>query len=533
MRRSWLPCALLVLCLARPGRTQTQSQPPAPSDPAAQEGDDEASAPVAPALGPPAGATAAVRLAWLNETVDRALAARPELAGARIGIAIIDVPSGDVLVSKGDGDYNIASNVKLVTTAAALTLLGPEYRFRTTLYADAPTWDGGDTIRGHLYLEARGDPTLDEAALGALADSLRRLGVRKVEGSLVIDDTFFDGDVVPPAFDQKKEDSPFRAPVGAASLNYNSVAVMVQPGATSGAPARVALAPDTEYVKLENQAITVVEGRTRLAVTSKIPPGKPARLGLTVTGTIRIDEGERWIRKRVDDPAEYLGTALRQKLTDRGIKLSGKRLIRAPLPRTARALVARSSDPLGILVREVNKSSNNFMAETLMKTLGAEKRGVPGTWQAGQEVVRAWLAGEVGLGATGWRYDNGSGLYDSNRFTPAHIVAVLRAAWLDFRIAPDFAASLAIAGADGTIRSRMIGTAAERRVRAKTGTLRMTSTLAGYAQGGPAAVAAGRGPLAFAVFANEIPEKVAGAGKAARALQDEIANACVVYLDAR
>jgi D-alanyl-D-alanine carboxypeptidase/D-alanyl-D-alanine-endopeptidase (penicillin-binding protein 4) len=445
----------------------------------------------------------------------------------------MDVTTGRMLVSHGQGDYNIASNVKLVTTAAALALLGPEYRWRTTLYVDVPAWTGGDTVRGHLFFHATGDPTLDEPALASMAEALRRLGVKKIEGSLVVDDTFFDAKVVPPAFDQKKEDSPFRAPVGAAALNYNAVAVMIQPGPASGAPARVLAAPDGDYVQIVNQVVTVTEGRTRVSVTSKVPPGKPARLQLTVSGTIRIDEGERYVRKRIDDPVEYLGAAFRSELADHGIKLTGKRVMRLPVPKTARALTSRSSEPLGVLVRDVNKSSNNMMAETLLKTLAAEKAGVPGTWEAGQKLVHEWLAVSAALGPSGWRYDNGSGLYDSNRFTPAQIAGVLRAAWLDFRIAPDFVASLAIAGADGTIRSRMIGSPAERHVRAKTGTLRMVSCLAGYAQGGPAAVAAGRGPLAFAVFANDIPEKVAGSGKAARSLQDEIASALVLYLDGR
>jgi D-alanyl-D-alanine carboxypeptidase/D-alanyl-D-alanine-endopeptidase (penicillin-binding protein 4) len=163
------------------------------------------------------------------------------------------------------------------------------------------------------------------------------------------------------------------------------------------------------------------------------------------------------------------------------------------------------------------------MAETILKTIGAESAGAPGTWANGVLAVRSWLVG-LGLKDGSFRYDNGSGLYDSNRFTPLQIATILRQTYRDFRTSPDFVSALSLAGADGTLGHRMIGGAAERYVRAKTGTLKTVSALAGYAG------SVGKTPLVFAILVNDIPDEWE-AGRAARSLQDELAQAMVLYLE--
>jgi serine-type D-Ala-D-Ala carboxypeptidase/endopeptidase (penicillin-binding protein 4) len=270
-------------------------------------------------------------------------------------------------------------------------------------------------------------------------------------------------------------------------------------------------------------ATTVDGGRTAITVMGQPVPGKPGHMNFQVTGTIRTLEWDgRWFRRRVEHPSEFVGQTLRVVLADQKIKLRGKTIKRGAAPATARALATWESAPLGIQVRELAKRSNNFMAEAVLKTMAAQKVA-PATWAAGVQVVHDWLETSAGVKAGTYRYDNGSGLYDSNRFTAAQITSVVRAAWFDFRMAPEFLAALAIAGVDGTLGSRMLGTPAARWVRAKTGTLKNVTTLAGVA-GAPGTT----GAIAFAVLVNDIPEKVKGAGKAARALQDEVAQAAVL-----
>jgi D-alanyl-D-alanine carboxypeptidase/D-alanyl-D-alanine-endopeptidase (penicillin-binding protein 4) len=174
-------------------------------------------------------------------------------------------------------------------------------------------------------------------------------------------------------------------------------------------------------------------------------------------------------------------------------------------------------------VRDVNKRSNNFMAEQILKTLGAETGGRPGTWPKGIDAVAGFLE-KLGIARTEYKMTNGSGLYDSNRFTASQLTTLLRATYKDFRFAADFVGSLGLAGADGTVGHRMEGGLAERYVRAKTGTLAGVSALAGYA-GAP-----GKAPLAFAILMNDLTD--AGSARARRA-QDQIAEALVAYLLAR
>src|SRR5262249_19881343 len=263
--------------------------------------------------------------------------------------------------------------------------------------------------------------------------------------------------------------------------------------------------PAWEYFLVKNAAITTERGRTAIAVSAR---AAGAQTELDVEGTIRAGE-EREVRRRIDNPPLYLGATLRALLATAGVKVG--RLKLGAAPPTARPLADRASEPLSVLIRDMNKYSNNFMAETLLKTIGAEVKGPPGTWAKGLDAVRGYLA-DVGLDR-GYRYDNGSGLYDSNRFSPADLVKILRAASGDFRTGADFAASLALPTPDGTLAHRMAGGPAERYIRAKTGTLKNTIALAGFAGG------TSRPPLAFAILCDEVPEAQQGA---ARAMGDEI-----------
>jgi serine-type D-Ala-D-Ala carboxypeptidase/endopeptidase (penicillin-binding protein 4) len=213
---------------------------------------------------------------------------------------------------------------------------------------------------------------------------------------------------------------------------------------------------------------------------------------------------------------------------------------RATTPAAAVLLAAHDSPPLAVLVRGMGKYSNNFVAEMVLKSVGAESRPrpppapgaapappPPATWADGQTAVRRWLVDQVGLPAGSFRYDNGSGLFDATSFSPRQIAAVLRAVYRDFRIGPDFVASLATAGADGTLRSRLVGGAADHRVRAKTGTLDRVVALSGYA------AASGTRPLAFSIVINDLAVKRGGTAKAdARALVDEVAALLAAYAGA-
>jgi D-alanyl-D-alanine carboxypeptidase/D-alanyl-D-alanine-endopeptidase (penicillin-binding protein 4) len=465
-------------------------------------------------LQPPSGIDKAK---WLAAQIDLALT-DPVLNGAKVGVAVVDTESGKALYSRNEGGlFNPASNVKLFTTAAALALLGPEYRWKTVVYAEGPLVAG--ELKGKLYLTGHGDPTLVIEDLWRLVSDLWQLGLRKVSGELIVDDTFFDDVRVGPGFEQKSEDAPFRAPQGALSLNYNAVGVHVLPGNAEGAPARVVIDPSTPYFTVINEARTVAAGHTALTVESRETPDHTE---IHVAGRINVKSSGELQLRRVAHPDLYTANAFRELCTRRGIKIAGA-ITRGAAPAGIRALAAHYSQPLGVAVRDVNKRSNNFMAEQILKTLGAETGGRPGTWQKGIDAVASFLD-KLGIPASAYKMTNGSGLYDSNRFSPAQLVLMLRSVYKDFRFAADFVGSLGLAGADGTVGQRMEGGLAERYVRAKTGTLQGVSCLAGYA-GAP-----GKAPLAFAIFMNGVSDQ--GTARARKA-QDQIAEVLVAYLLAR
>ncbi|MDB4981701.1 MAG: D-alanyl-D-alanine carboxypeptidase/D-alanyl-D-alanine-endopeptidase, partial [Myxococcales bacterium] len=459
----------------------------------------------------------ALRRAWLKAQLDEALAA-PALAKAKVGVYAIESDTGKPVYARNETTpLNAASNVKLVTSAAALSLLGPEYRWRTTLATTAAATGGGGELAGDLVLRGGGDPTLGVEDLAAMVADLVALGVHKVHGGLVVDDRFFDMATVAPAFDQKNESTASRAPSSAASLNYNVVAVTVIPGATAGALARVTLEPASPYFVLSGTVTTATDGPAAPAVETKDEGGTRTRI--TVAGRVRLGSEPRTFYRRVVHPALFAGASLRQQLERRGIIVDKPTRVAAAPPQGQRVLSTHESPPLAVVVQDLNKRSNNFMAEQVVRTLGAEIVGRPGTWDKGLEAVGRFLA-SAGLPRGSYQMTNGSGLYDSNRFTPAQITTVLRATARDFRLSAEFLSSLAVAGTDGTIAHRMGGTLAERYVRAKTGTLAGVSCLSGFA-GSP-----GHVPLIFSVLINDVPN----AAEARRA-QDRVAELLVAYLE--
>ncbi len=454
---------------------------------------------------------------WLKLQLDAALG-DPVFRSALVGVAVSDVESGKSLYGYNETVlFNPASNVKLFTTAAALALLGPEYRWKTALYTDGAL--SGGELKGRLYLKGFGDPTLQTEDLWRLVSDVAAGGVRRISGDLAVDDTFFDDVRLGPGFDQKQEDAPYRAPNGALSLNFNSVSVRVLPANADGAPARVVVDPMSNYFVVHNEVRTAQNGHTQITIELQEQPG---HMELYVRGRVQLGSDGQHQQRRIVHPDFYAAYTFRELCQKRGIKMSGA-VTRKDTPPQARVLGSHYSQPLGVAVRDVNKRSNNFMAEQILKTVGAEVGGRPGSWKKGVDAVAGFLE-RVGIAPSAYQMTNGSGLYDSNRFTPAQLVLLLRVAYHDFRYASDFIGSLGLAGADGTVSHRMSGGAAERYVRAKTGTLAGVSCLSGYA-GAP-----GHQPLAFAIFMNNLPEV---ATAQARKIQDRIAEILATYLSAK
>jgi len=436
---------------------------------------------------------------------------------------VLDAESGKPIYARNEkSGQNAASNVKLVTTAAALALLGPEFRWKTSVLGLAPA-EGGRAVnsagelQGDLFLRASGDPTLTTQDMAELAGALGAVGLRKVRGGLVVDATAFDSATVGPSYDEKDDSAAFRAPSSAASLNGNSVSVTITPGPSAGAPARVVLDPPSSNLVLSGKVITASKGPAAPIVQTS--DGGNGQTRVTVSGRIRLGSEPRIILRRIVQPDVFLGQTFKQILQKRGITIDKPVRLAAAPKDGLRTLATHDSPTLAVVAHEMGKRSSNFVAEQVLRTMGAEVMGRPGTWQKGLDAVARYLEG-MGIGKNSYTMRNGSGLYDSNRFSAEQIATVIRSAMRDFRISGEFLASLAVSGADGTLANRMTGSAAERYVRAKTGTLAKVSCLSGVA-GAP-----GQKPLVFSFLMNEVRSPTD-----ARALQDQATELLVGFLD--
>ncbi len=440
----------------------------------------------------------------------RALVAKGPLSRSRAGIEVVDLATGRAVYARhAFEELNPASNSKIFTSAAALARLGPDFRWTTDVLLGAPMTGG--TVQGDLYLRGRGDPTLTSERMWEIAGELWHRGLRQVEGDLVLDDSWFDDVEQGPGWEQEETDRSYLAPVSALASNWGSFAIYVSPGDRPGARARVELEPMSPYFRLENRVVTT-DHRRRWIRTS----GAAARGGyrVRVSGHLGVHAGTLVLWRHAGEATSYTGETFRQMLAARGIPIRG-RVRRAVCPPRARLFFAAQSESLDLVLKELNKHSSNFVAEMLVKTLGAQERGPPGTWESGIDVIEEFLEKEVGIPRGTYVMRNGSGLNDVNRFSADQVVRVLAYVYPRMTLAPEFLSSLPIAARDGTIRFRMQETPAAGRVRAKTGTLDDVSALSGYVDS-----LDGR-RYAFAILVNDYPSSL----HQAIAAEDSVAEA--------
>ena len=379
----------------------------------------------------PRGATPAPRVV---EAV-AALADWVKGRGGTLSARVVEADTGRVWAEHTPAlALNPASNMKVLTAAVALDRLGPEYRLSTGLYG---VLNAGRVET--LVLRGEGDPALGVEDLWQLARALPHLGVTQV-GRVLVDQSRFDEHFVPPAFEQQPNEwASFRAPVSAVALERNAVGVHVLP-TRAGEPARVWLEP---------AGVADVEGSVE---TRRPGSGEAIQLSMEVReGNLiarvggHVAEGLPRMRfeRRLDDPRRAPGLALAAMLGELKIAVSGAVALGGAeiKPR----LAFHESPPLGVLVRELGKNSDNFYAEMLLEMLGADAGAVPASSQSGARVVSSWL-GEHQLASPDTRISNGSGLFDANRVSAATLTGTLALAYHTPAVYPELLAQLALHG---------------------------------------------------------------------------------------
>jgi D-alanyl-D-alanine carboxypeptidase/D-alanyl-D-alanine-endopeptidase (penicillin-binding protein 4) len=431
--------------------------------------------------------------------------------GGSLAVSVVEVESGSVISAHHDRDaLNPASNMKLLTSAAAMSQMSATYQFRTALYGKR----NGPVVE-ELVLRGVGDPSLTTADLWEMAAELRRSGVRKVQGDLLVDQSFFDDQFLPPGFEQQPNEwAYFRAPVSAVALNRNALSMSVYP-TNKDQPASVSFDPPGA-VDVAGSVKTSAAGPE--SITLLLSPNG-VRLSARIGGSIPADSHPVTTTKRIDNPSVFAGFALKSILAEQGISVSGN--VRTGGEKGRNLLVMHRSRPLSELAYELGKRSDNFYAEMIFKALGGKDKARGVGSADGAEAVTRYLK-TVGALDEGTMIKNGSGLFDTNRVTPNTFTRVLSAAYLDPAVGPEYVAHLAIGGVDGTLHGRFTAFKKLRLVRAKTGTLNDVASLSGYV------LAPGsRSPLAFSIMVNQVAGKVVGARAAIDKCVGAIAGAVV------
>lgn len=399
----------------------------------------------------------------------------PSLSSQHTGVRILSMKTGQPLLEKNVNTALMpASNMKVITSAAALSLLKPEFQFKTVLFTDGQ--QRGNVLQGNLYLKGYGDPVLNDERLYELIRELNFLGFDSIEGDLVLDDSFFDAERTGRGWKKTYGAAAYSARISALALNLNTVDIRIRPTQV-GRPAAIELKPANSFFKIQNNTRTS-GGRTRLKIVRQLVNGQNV---VKVSGNVYVRGRTEVETINLDKPSLYVGNVAAGFLKREHIQLKGK-IRRGVTPNGSRILASSQSPPLREIVSLLNKKSVNLIAENLLKFLGANFAGAPGTSAKGAQVIQdKFLVAMVGLPReTGIEIADGSGLSPLNRLTPKVLTEVLQYMFMQFDVSVDFLGSMAISGVDGTLKKRMNTPLLKRRVRAKTGFIQGASSLSGY-----------------------------------------------------
>ncbi len=407
----------------------------------------------------------------LNPQIEERMA---EIASedSEYGIFIQDLNSGQVLYSKNsDLLLNPASNTKILTSLAALSLWGPDYTFKTEMLG-FPGLEA--STLNTLTLRGFGDPSFNSERLEAMVRQLKERGILRVD-HVFIDGSYFDGEEFPGQMEGRQRDAIFNCNVSALSIDHNLLEIIVYPAEKGGKQASIQTLPPLFSFPIEGEVITQGK-RSRILV--KNAPKNENDLTVSVKGSIPLKAESESFKISVHHPLQLTGYRLLEALKNQGIQGPLKAEFQGS-PLGSLPLVESSSPPLSQILQEMNKNSDNFIAEQLTKMLGAKFVGLPGSSAKGVSVILKRLK-EMGIHTEGLVLENGSGLSRMNRVRAQTLAQVLQKAYQDPQIRQHFLATLSVLGVDGTLKKKFRYTDLVGRFLGKTGTLNGVSSLSGY-----------------------------------------------------
>lgn len=426
-------------------------------------------------------------IAQAEETIEQTLSdsisriVEEKLAGADVSITVRDRNSGETVF-----DYNSltavkpASNMKLITTAAALDVLGKDYRFNTSLFTTGQLSNG--VLKGDVYLKGQGDPTLSIEDLQQFAEELKAQGITKIDGRIVGDDKWFDDDLLTPGIWVGDESYYYAAPISALTTSpntdYDSGTIIVEAiGTAVGELPSIKVTPHIGDLQIVNEAQTVEAGKTNTVTIERMYQTNQ----IVISGNLPIDKTKReWVT--VQHPTTHTLTMFQAVLAEAGIEYSKDKVFQAATPNSAQLVAMKQSMTLEKLLIPYMKLSNNGIADILVKTMGKVKNH-HGSTNAGLKAIKEY-GNSINLKMADWQFEDGSGMSHENRVSSLSVSELLYKVqgedWFE-----TYLTSLPVAAntdrmVGGTLRNRLKDPLTAGKVYAKTGSLTGVSTLSGY-----------------------------------------------------
>lgn len=410
-----------------------------------------------------------------------------------MGMEVVDLNTGETLFQRNaTRTFTPASNMKLFSNAAALLVLGPDYRFQNQLSTDASSLDHG-VLNGSIYLHLSGDPSFTQDHLDTLLAQLNAWGIRQITGNIVLVSSHGVVNPYAPGIAVKDLTYGYGAPIAPLMLDENRVTVTINPAYRAGSPAIVELNAPGSGLVLVNQ-INTAENASKCGVDYKTD----ANGHLTVRGCVGLGQWAVQQRLAIRNPLQYAKKWISHHLSQLNIQLDGD-VVLGDAPSSSLLLASQASKPINQLMEDTLKPSDNLYADSLYLHAAAKLQGTPLNWAQAQPVVKKFLQQETGIPLEQAVLTDGSGLSRNDLLTPRQTVSLLRFLYDRFPLAYEYISALPVAGQDGTLQKRLRKPTQQGLIRAKTGTMTGIMSLSGYVY------TANAHTLAFSIFINTTP----------------------------
>ncbi len=419
---------------------------------------------------------------------------------SRYGIFIKSLKNGEVIFEENSKTPLIpASNIKILTSACALYTLGPEYRFTTDILCDIKPSKGA--IGKNIYMRGTGDPELYPENIWQIAQKIKQYGIREIVGNIIVDGSFFSKELSGKSLPTQVNGTT----LSATSVNFNSIEYNISPFGDK--KPSVSIHPYSDYFSVSNNIKTSPSSRNN-NIDVNVFGEKGLREKVVISG---VYNGKNLISDyvRINNPSLFAGETLKSILISSGIRVTGK-IIEGTTPKNAFLFYSHKSKPLSEIIEDMNKFSNNFIADQLFIATGGNREKPPATADKAVNAEKDYLKGN-GISLKDVIIKDGSGLSRDNRISPYLIASVLEQAWSDFDYGPSLISSLPIMGTDGTLKKRLQNSPLKRNIRAKSGYINGTSSLSGYI------MTEEKEPIVFSIIINDCSDIIA-----AKLAQDRI-----------